>query len=86
MGYSPSRNTALNFPSPQYSLLELPEAELRDCLALTSRAIVLASWLAAVARRELARFQEFISWIRYGNNVIYRECIAPNLIFRDNRC
>jgi anaphase-promoting complex subunit 4 len=40
--------------------------DIEICLDLTGRAIFIASWLAAVTRRELARFKEFITWIRAG--------------------
>ncbi|KAH9946631.1 anaphase-promoting complex, cyclosome, subunit 4-domain-containing protein [Amylocystis lapponica] len=39
--------------------------DVHACLQLASRAIVLAGWLAATARRELVRFKEFINWIKY---------------------
>lgn len=51
---------------PQFSLFELEEEDIKVCLDLAGRAIVISGWLAAVARRELARFKEFISFIRYG--------------------
>ena len=35
---------------------------------LAGRAIVIAGWLAATARRELARFKEFMIWLRYGQS------------------
>jgi anaphase-promoting complex subunit 4 len=37
-----------------------------ECLELTGLAIVIAAWLAAAARRELARFAEFITFLRSG--------------------
>ncbi|KAJ7591382.1 anaphase-promoting complex, cyclosome, subunit 4-domain-containing protein [Mycena floridula] len=50
---------------PYYSLFNLEGEELRECLVLANRAITLSSWLASVARRELSRFKDFISWVRY---------------------
>ena len=51
---------------PQFSLFELAEEDIKVCLDLAGRAIVISGWLAAVARRELSRFKEFISFIRHG--------------------
>ena len=45
---------------------QLSDGDLTACLDLTGRAVVIASWLASVARRELIRFREFISWLRFG--------------------
>jgi Anaphase-promoting complex, cyclosome, subunit 4 len=53
---------------PRYALFELPAEDIEICLELTGRAIVISGWLAAIARRELTRFREFISWLRYGNS------------------
>ncbi|TFK41138.1 anaphase-promoting complex, cyclosome, subunit 4-domain-containing protein [Crucibulum laeve] len=50
---------------PQYHHLQLSADDLHQCLALVNRAIIISSWLAAVARRELSRFREFISWLRF---------------------
>ncbi|KAK7064216.1 DEAD-domain-containing protein [Favolaschia claudopus] len=49
---------------PQYATFRLVTRDIEVCLNLTGRAIFIASWLAAVARRELSRFKEFITWIR----------------------
>jgi anaphase-promoting complex subunit 4 len=38
--------------------------------------ILLASWLAGAARQELARFKEFVGWLRYG-----RSCAQINADF-----
>jgi len=46
-------------------LFELAKDDIRACLDLAGRAIVISGWLAAVARRELSRFKEFISFIRH---------------------
>ncbi|KAJ6509555.1 anaphase-promoting complex, cyclosome, subunit 4-domain-containing protein, partial [Mycena vitilis] len=48
----------------QYAPFQLITQDIEICLDLTARAIFISSWLAAVARRELSRFQEFIKWIR----------------------
>jgi hypothetical protein len=29
---------------------------------------VVASWLAAISRRELSRFREFVLWLRFGTS------------------
>jgi anaphase-promoting complex subunit 4 len=50
-------------------LFDLPPEEIEKCLELMGRAIIIASWLASVARRELTRFKEFISWLKYGNTI-----------------
>jgi anaphase-promoting complex subunit 4 len=63
--YSPSPFTH-SFRRPQFVLFELAHGEVDACLDLIGRAIVITSWLAAVTRRELSRFREFISWLRYG--------------------
>ncbi|KAJ7181678.1 anaphase-promoting complex, cyclosome, subunit 4-domain-containing protein [Mycena crocata] len=49
---------------PQYASFQLATKDLETCIDLTGRAIFIASWLAAVARRELSRFKEFIIWLR----------------------
>ncbi|PFH54494.1 hypothetical protein AMATHDRAFT_134140 [Amanita thiersii Skay4041] len=54
----------------QYNPFELSMDELNICLDLTGRSVVIASWLAGVARRELSRFKEFISWLRFETSVI----------------
>lgn len=50
---------------PQLDSFELQKGEIEACLDLAGRAIVISGWLAAVARRELARFKEFIAFIRH---------------------
>ncbi|KAG5652103.1 hypothetical protein H0H81_006323, partial [Sphagnurus paluster] len=54
---------------PQFAFFELSLNEINECLDLTRRTIILASWLAAAARRELSRFREFISWLRFETSV-----------------
>ncbi|KAJ7293596.1 anaphase-promoting complex, cyclosome, subunit 4-domain-containing protein [Mycena rebaudengoi] len=49
---------------PQCKHFQLSTEELQICIDLTARGIFIASWLAAVARRELSRFNEFITWLR----------------------
>ncbi|KAJ7071011.1 anaphase-promoting complex, cyclosome, subunit 4-domain-containing protein, partial [Mycena amicta] len=49
---------------PQYAPFQLQTAEVKTCLELAGRAIFIATWLAAIARRELLRFKEFITWLR----------------------
>jgi len=67
----PRNRSLLRMVRPRYALFELPAEDIRRCLELTSRAIVISSWLAAVARRELTRFKEFISWLNFGNSFRY---------------
>ncbi|KAJ7706158.1 anaphase-promoting complex, cyclosome, subunit 4-domain-containing protein [Mycena rosella] len=49
---------------PQYASFQLVTKDVETCIELTGRAIFIASWLAAIARRELSRFKEFIMWLR----------------------
>lgn len=49
---------------PQYAPFQLVTKDLETCVELSGRAIFIASWLASVARRELSRFKEFITWLR----------------------
>lgn len=65
---------------PQYNLFEIQPEEVKGCLALASRAILLSTWLAAVARREIGRFREFMNWIRMeSTNANPNETSSPNL-------
>ncbi|PCH33624.1 hypothetical protein WOLCODRAFT_93867 [Wolfiporia cocos MD-104 SS10] len=50
---------------PQYEFCGIDVSQVNSCLDLASRAIVIAAWLAATARKEMLRFAEFTSWIRY---------------------
>lgn len=50
---------------PEYALLELQSDDLATCIEHCNRAIILAAWLAATARREFTRFREFMSWLRF---------------------
>ncbi|KAI0068360.1 hypothetical protein BV25DRAFT_1793503 [Artomyces pyxidatus] len=49
----------------QYGLCELNKQDVVDCMAMAGRAVIAASWLSGAARRELARFKEFMKWLRY---------------------
>lgn len=51
---------------PQFAVFELNVEELIAARDLTRRGIMVASWLAVEARKELCRFQEFIFWLRFG--------------------
>jgi hypothetical protein len=53
--------------SPSFAAFELSGEDLKACLGAASKAILISSWLASVARRELARFKEFIKWLTFGN-------------------
>ncbi|KAK2461900.1 hypothetical protein APHAL10511_006363 [Amanita phalloides] len=53
-----------------FHAFELSVKDLNTCLDLTGRAVVIACWLANLSRRELARFREFISWLRFETSVI----------------
>ncbi|KAG7450497.1 uncharacterized protein BT62DRAFT_1001314 [Guyanagaster necrorhizus] len=50
---------------PEYALFELQSDDLATCIEHCNRAIILAAWLAAAARREFTRFREFMSWLRF---------------------
>ncbi|GLB36171.1 putative DEAD-domain-containing protein [Lyophyllum shimeji] len=50
---------------PRFAFYELSLPDIKVCIDLTGRTIILAAWLAAIARRELARFREFINWLRF---------------------
>lgn len=52
----------------QYENCKLNISQINGCLDLASRAIVLASWLAATTRKELVRFKEFMKWLKYGRS------------------
>jgi len=54
------------FYRPRYAPFDMASNDIRICLELVGRAIVISSWLAAVARRELFRFKEFIKWLTFG--------------------
>jgi len=51
-----------------YELCQFTEEEVRHCLDMISQAIIASSWLSTVARRELARFREFMKWLRFEIN------------------
>jgi hypothetical protein len=53
-------------PRPQYAPYDIDTEGVKGCLGLAKNAIVIASWLVAIARRELARFREFIKWLSFG--------------------
>ncbi|KAJ7092748.1 anaphase-promoting complex, cyclosome, subunit 4-domain-containing protein [Mycena epipterygia] len=55
---------------PQYAVFRLVTKDLETCIDLIGRAIFIASWLAAVARRELSRFKEFIMWLRVETTAV----------------
>ncbi|KAF8872130.1 anaphase-promoting complex, cyclosome, subunit 4-domain-containing protein [Gymnopilus junonius] len=55
---------------PQFRLFELQMDQVTQCIDLASRGIVVTSWLAALVRRELLRFREFMTWLRYEVNNI----------------
>ncbi|EPT04312.1 hypothetical protein FOMPIDRAFT_125581 [Fomitopsis schrenkii] len=50
---------------PQYQLYGINTVQVTACMDLAGRAVLLAGWLAATARRELVRFTEFMFWLRY---------------------
>ncbi|KAI0033161.1 anaphase-promoting complex, cyclosome, subunit 4-domain-containing protein [Vararia minispora EC-137] len=51
-----------------HGLCRFDEVEIRECLSMVRQAIIASSWLAAVARRELSRFKEFMKWLRFEIN------------------
>lgn len=81
--------TPHSFPRPPYASFELSLEDATKCVDHVKRAIVMASWLAAVSRRELVRFKEFILWLRYGNRrpccIVLRPIITV-FAHRDNNC
>jgi anaphase-promoting complex subunit 4 len=62
-----------------FDAFQLSDSDLTVCLDLTGRAVVIASWLASVARRELIRFREFISWLRFGEQKAVHMFLYTNL-------
>ncbi|KDR85006.1 hypothetical protein GALMADRAFT_233556 [Galerina marginata CBS 339.88] len=50
---------------PQFASFDLKSEDIALCIDIANRGIIVVSWLAAIARRELLRFREFIAWIRY---------------------
>jgi anaphase-promoting complex subunit 4 len=63
---TPCTRSATLIIRPYYDAFELPAEDVDECLELCGRAIVISSWLAAVTRRELSRFKEFICWLKHG--------------------
>ncbi len=51
---------------PQFAVFQLDLEDLLASRDLAGRGIIIASWLAAEARKELSRFREFIHWLRFG--------------------
>ncbi|THV04922.1 hypothetical protein K435DRAFT_835171 [Dendrothele bispora CBS 962.96] len=49
----------------EYSLFEIPSYLVEQCMEAVARAIMLAAWLAASARRENNRFKEFMAWLSF---------------------
>jgi len=70
----------------EYALFEIPDQLVEQCMASVARAIVLAAWLAASARRENNRFKEFIAWLRYGEPRNQRIITLLKLEGRDYVC
>jgi anaphase-promoting complex subunit 4 len=60
----------MNLARPAFAFCEFNVSDAKVCLQAIGRGILLASWLAGAARQELARFREFMAWLRYG-----KECI-----------
>ncbi|KAF4572895.1 hypothetical protein EYR36_007405 [Pleurotus pulmonarius] len=52
----------------QYAAFEFSRDDVDACRHLCARGIVISSWLASVARRELRRFASFVAWLRFFNN------------------
>ncbi|KAF7436837.1 hypothetical protein PC9H_003670 [Pleurotus ostreatus] len=53
---------------PQYAAFEFSRDDVDACRHLCARGIVVSSWLASVARRELRRFASFVAWLRFSVN------------------
>ena len=58
----------LLFRPELYGEYGLSTEDVKACMNLAARGIILSAWLAATARRELFRFTEFMSFLRYGTN------------------
>ncbi|KAL0951164.1 hypothetical protein HGRIS_007895 [Hohenbuehelia grisea] len=50
---------------PEFKAFNLNTLEVNEILLVCERGIMISGWLAAVARRELFRFKEFIAWLRF---------------------
>ncbi|KAF9069043.1 anaphase-promoting complex, cyclosome, subunit 4-domain-containing protein [Rhodocollybia butyracea] len=53
-----------------YSAFGITHNTVNQCLAMLKQAVILASWLAAAARREHLRFKEFMLWLRYATVIL----------------
>ena len=53
---------------PTFAFCEFSASEAKGCLQAIQRVIMVGNWLAKTARIELARFREFMGWLRYGEN------------------
>ncbi|KAI0932220.1 hypothetical protein AcW1_000598 [Taiwanofungus camphoratus] len=62
----------------QYALCRIQPSEVQICLDLTSRAVVVASWLAATTRKELVHFKEFMIWLKYETSRVNSPADAHN--------
>jgi anaphase-promoting complex subunit 4 len=58
-----------NRPNHKFVVGESNMLAAQSAILLASQGVFLAGWLAAVARRELFRFEEFISWIKWGTQI-----------------
>jgi len=54
----------------KFAFCEFAISDAKVCLQAIGRGILLASWLAEAARQELARFKEFMAWLRYGEECL----------------
>ncbi|KIK71029.1 hypothetical protein GYMLUDRAFT_150173 [Collybiopsis luxurians FD-317 M1] len=66
-----------------YAAFDISSISVNQCLAMLKQAILLASWLAAAARRELNRFKEFMSWLRYETQILNPSSETPPPIRHD---
>ncbi|KAG6851048.1 hypothetical protein H0H93_002940 [Arthromyces matolae] len=55
---------------PEYTLFDLPLADIQACLDLLSRMILLLALLASTARLELSRFKAFLHWLRFETSAL----------------
>ena len=53
---------------PTFAFCEFSASEAKGCLQAIQRVIMVGNWLAKTARIELARFREFMGWLRYGED------------------
>lgn len=56
----------INLPRPQFSVFDLSREDLHAARNLVGLGIIISSWLANEARKELTRYREFGYWLHFG--------------------